>query len=133
MIGDHVLAKTSSSRYVPDRISPTFTLNPSYSRLRQNISDCVCNMAATLSASDAPPLAKFLASTGEGVLDGSDLLNAQYVSIDKKTRDKATKRLTAFLSDPSRDGLSHAEMAKLWKGIFYCTRCQAILARKALS
>ena len=90
-------------------------------------------MAATSSASDVPPLAKFLASTGEGVLDGSDLLNAQYVSIDKKTRDKATKRLTAFLSDPSRDGLSHAEMAKLWKGIFYCTRCQAILARKALS
>ena len=135
MIGDHVLAKTSSSRYVPDRISPTFTLNPSYSRLRQNISDCVCNMAATLSASDAPPLAKFLASTGEGVLDASDLLNAlnaQYVSIDKKTRDKATKRLTAFLSEPSRDGLSHAEMAKLWKGIFYCTHRQAILAPKAL-
>lgn len=88
-----------------------------------------------MSASDAPPLAKFLASTGEGVLDASDLLNAlnaQYVSIDKKTRDKATKRLTAFLSEPSRDGLSHAEMAKLWKGIFYCTHRQAILAPKAL-
>ncbi|KAI0720137.1 Nop52-domain-containing protein [Fomitopsis betulina] len=59
-------------------------------------------MAATPSPSDAPPLAKYLAST------------------DKKTRDKATKQLASFLSEPSRDGLPQAEMAKLWKGIFYC-------------
>ena len=39
---------------------------------------------------------------------------------DKKTRDKAIKGLTAFLSDPSRDALPSPEMAKLWKGIFYC-------------
>ena len=40
--------------------------------------------------------------------------------IDKKTRDKTTKKLAVFLSAPSRNGLTHAEMAKLWKGIFYC-------------
>ena len=42
------------------------------------------------------------------------------VQQDKKTRDKAIKNLSVFLSDPSRDGLPKAEMAKLWKGIFYC-------------
>ncbi|KAH9835867.1 Nop52-domain-containing protein [Rhodofomes roseus] len=59
-------------------------------------------MAAASSSSEVPPLAKYLAST------------------DKKTRDKATKQLAAFLSDPSRDSLPHSEMSKLWKGIFYC-------------
>ncbi|KZT30889.1 Nop52-domain-containing protein [Neolentinus lepideus HHB14362 ss-1] len=54
-------------------------------------------------ASDpAPPLAKLLAST------------------DKKTRDKATKQLASFLSNSSLDALSKSELAKLWKGIFYC-------------
>ncbi|KZS93161.1 Nop52-domain-containing protein [Sistotremastrum niveocremeum HHB9708] len=48
------------------------------------------------------PLAKHLAST------------------DKKTRDKAVKALVKFLSESSYDALSEAEMAKLWKGIFYC-------------
>jgi ribosomal RNA-processing protein 1 len=38
--------------------------------------------------------------------------------LDKKTRDKAVKGLAAFLS--SQDGLPPTEMAKLWKGIFYC-------------
>ncbi|TDL28058.1 Nop52-domain-containing protein [Rickenella mellea] len=50
----------------------------------------------------SPPLAKYLAST------------------DKRTRDKAVKSLAAFLSDPTRDDLPETEMAKLWKGIFYC-------------
>ncbi|OCH96436.1 Nop52-domain-containing protein [Obba rivulosa] len=60
-------------------------------------------MASEASSSTAaPPLGKYLAST------------------DKKTRDKAVKNLAAFLSDPSRDALPNAEMAKLWKGIFYC-------------
>ncbi|KZT74939.1 Nop52-domain-containing protein [Daedalea quercina L-15889] len=59
-------------------------------------------MAATSSSSDAPPLAKYLAST------------------DKKTRDKATKQLTSFLSDSSQETLPRPEMSKLWKGIFYC-------------
>ncbi|KDQ63212.1 hypothetical protein JAAARDRAFT_65281 [Jaapia argillacea MUCL 33604] len=51
---------------------------------------------------EAPPLAKYLAST------------------DKKTRDKAVKNLSQFLSDSSRDAIPKPEMAKLWKGIFYC-------------
>jgi ribosomal RNA-processing protein 1 len=37
---------------------------------------------------------------------------------DKKTRDKAVKSLSAFLS--TSGSLSQIEMAKLWKGIFYC-------------
>ncbi|CAL1694115.1 unnamed protein product [Somion occarium] len=52
--------------------------------------------------SNIPPLGKYLAST------------------DKKTRDKAIKSLATFLSDPSKDELPKLEMAKLWKGIFYC-------------
>ncbi|TFK56726.1 Nop52-domain-containing protein [Heliocybe sulcata] len=50
----------------------------------------------------APPLAKLLAST------------------DKKTRDKATKQLASFLSNSAPEALSKVELAKLWKGIFYC-------------
>lgn len=38
---------------------------------------------------------------------------------DKKTRDKAIKSLSTFLSS-SKDALPTPEMAKLWKGIFYC-------------
>lgn len=38
---------------------------------------------------------------------------------DKKTRDKAVKSLAAFLSS-ARQPLPKLEMAKLWKGIFYC-------------
>ncbi|KAL1740962.1 nucleolar protein,Nop52-domain-containing protein [Schizophyllum fasciatum] len=53
------------------------------------------------SDSTTPPLAKYLAST------------------DKKTRDKAVKNLSVFLSDPSRDALPKSEMDKLWKGLFY--------------
>ncbi|KAF8913119.1 ribosomal RNA processing protein [Gymnopilus junonius] len=48
-----------------------------------------------------PPLGKYLAST------------------DKKTRDKAIKNLSIFLSD-DQNTLSTAEMDKLWKGLFYC-------------
>ncbi|KAA1467950.1 Nop52-domain-containing protein [Dentipellis sp. KUC8613] len=59
-------------------------------------------MASTSTSTEAPPLAKHLAST------------------DKKIRDKATKNLSLFLSDPSHDALSKSEMDKLWKGIFYC-------------
>ncbi|KAH9081736.1 Nop52-domain-containing protein [Lactarius deliciosus] len=57
---------------------------------------------ASSSASPTPPLAKYLAST------------------DKKTRDRAVKNLSAFLSDPERPHLSSHDMDKLWKGIFYC-------------
>ncbi|GJE87686.1 Nop52 domain-containing protein [Phanerochaete sordida] len=60
-------------------------------------------MAATASSSsDVPPLGKYLASN------------------DKKTRDRAVKSLSAFLCDPSHDDLPKSELAKLWKGIFYC-------------
>ncbi|CCL98081.1 uncharacterized protein FIBRA_00075 [Fibroporia radiculosa] len=59
-------------------------------------------MANASSSTNAPPLGKYLAAT------------------DKKTRDKAIKSLSTFLSDPSRDTLPESEMAKLWKGIFYC-------------
>lgn len=38
---------------------------------------------------------------------------------DKKTRDKAVKALTTFLSE-STDEIPTSDMAKLWKGIFYC-------------
>ncbi|KZT08541.1 Nop52-domain-containing protein [Laetiporus sulphureus 93-53] len=59
-------------------------------------------MTESSSSSNAPPLGRYLAST------------------DKKTRDKAIKNLSLFLSDSSRDTLSKSEMARLWKGIFYC-------------
>ncbi|EJF67193.1 Nop52-domain-containing protein [Dichomitus squalens] len=59
-------------------------------------------MASDSASANGPPLGKYLAST------------------DKKTRDKAIKNLAAFLSDPSRDALPKSEMAKLWKGVFYC-------------
>ncbi|KAF8665358.1 hypothetical protein AX16_000377 [Volvariella volvacea WC 439] len=55
-----------------------------------------------MSEGSAPPLAKYLASN------------------DKETRDKAIKHLASFLSESSVDTLSDSEMAKLWKGIFYC-------------
>ncbi|RDX51869.1 Nop52-domain-containing protein [Lentinus brumalis] len=59
-------------------------------------------MASETASTSGPPMGKYLAST------------------DKKTRDKAIKSLAAFLSDPSREALPKAEMAKLWKGVFYC-------------
>jgi ribosomal RNA-processing protein 1 len=48
------------------------------------------------------PLGKYLAST------------------EKKTRDGAIKSLANFLSQSDLEPMSDAEMAKLWKGIFYC-------------
>ncbi|KAG7099613.1 hypothetical protein E1B28_001441 [Marasmius oreades] len=55
----------------------------------------------TTDTTDAPPLGRYLAST------------------DKNTRDKAIKNLATFLSDTENE-IPKAEMAKLWKGIFYC-------------
>ncbi|KAF4623826.1 hypothetical protein D9613_002231 [Agrocybe pediades] len=54
-----------------------------------------------MTSSGGPPLGKYLAST------------------EKKTRDKAIKNLSVFLSD-SENAISKSEMDKLWKGIFYC-------------
>ncbi|KAF8641226.1 hypothetical protein AX17_000860 [Amanita inopinata Kibby_2008] len=59
------------------------------------------DLAASTSAATTPPLGKYLAST------------------DKRTRDKAIKHLLAFLSSP-QTSLSNSDLAKLWKGIFYC-------------
>ncbi|KAF8167625.1 nucleolar protein,Nop52-domain-containing protein [Crassisporium funariophilum] len=53
-------------------------------------------------SSAAPPLGKYLAST------------------DKKTRDKAIKNLSLFLSDDAHNVIPKPDMDKLWKGIFYC-------------
>ncbi|EAU92801.1 ribosomal RNA processing protein [Coprinopsis cinerea okayama7 len=53
-------------------------------------------------ASTSLPLGKVLAST------------------DKKTRDKAIKNLSAFLSQSGENAISKPDMDKLWKGIFYC-------------
>ncbi|RXW24032.1 hypothetical protein EST38_g1839 [Candolleomyces aberdarensis] len=59
-------------------------------------------MAATASSSTSLPLGKVLAST------------------DKKTRDRAIKNLSEFLSENSENEISEPEMNKLWKGVFYC-------------
>ncbi|KIL71672.1 hypothetical protein M378DRAFT_155269 [Amanita muscaria Koide BX008] len=60
-------------------------------------------MSADSSSTTVPPLGKYLAST------------------DKKTRDRAIKQLSNFLStDASKNTLSKSDLAKLWKGIFYC-------------
>ena len=46
---------------------------------------------------------------------------------DKKTRDKAVKHLAVFLSNSSQDAaLPDLEMAKLWKGIFYCASHRSV-------
>ena len=68
---------------------------------------------------DSPPLGKFLASSG-GI---SLFLNNFRVHFceEKATRDKAVKHLVQFLSQPTQRVLSNGlELAKLWKGIFYC-------------
>ncbi|KAF8560066.1 ribosomal RNA processing protein [Imleria badia] len=54
------------------------------------------------SESSSPPLGKYLASS------------------DKKTRDKAVKHLSVFLSNLENNALPEIEIAKLWKGLFYC-------------
>jgi len=42
-----------------------------------------------------------------------------YNKQEKRTRDKAIKSLSLFLSDSSRDDIPKPDMDKLWKGIFY--------------
>ncbi|KAI0094310.1 nucleolar protein,Nop52-domain-containing protein [Irpex rosettiformis] len=84
-------------------------------------------MAATAGSSSSAqtslPLGKYLASTG---CSQCEIASTDVVQQDKKTRDKAIKNLTTFLSqsagnkDTNGAPLSKSEMAKLWKGIFYC-------------
>ena len=68
---------------------------------------------------DSPPLGKFLASSGRMFV----FLNLSRVHCceEKVTRDKAVNHLVQFLSHPAERVLSDdVELAKLWKGIFYC-------------
>lgn len=58
--------------------------------------------AETLEEKAEIPLGKYLAST------------------EKKIRDGAIKSLANYLAQSDQEPLSDAEMAKLWKGIFYC-------------
>ncbi|KAI0318993.1 ribosomal RNA processing protein [Amylostereum chailletii] len=65
-------------------------------------------MASTSGSTlDSPPLGKYLASTGTSLAD-------------KRTRDKAIKSLSTFLSNSDHAEISQKDMSKLWKGIFYC-------------
>lgn len=77
--------------------------------------------AVASSSNSAPPLSKYLASTGISTPVFYFWLGLIYISfVEKKTRDKAIKTLSIFLSDESRDEIPKSEMKKLWKGIFYC-------------
>lgn len=80
-------------------------------------------------------------------------LGKQLAHTDKTVRDAAVRNLSAYLSRGSEEGavddeaaesskgkrengsaftqLSDAEMAKLWKGLFYCTSLCAILPCRA--
>ena len=72
-----------------------------------------------MAQNDSPPLGKFLASSGPPFLILR--LPSAHLSEDKATRDKAVKHLVQFLSLPTGGVLSDdLELAKLWKGIFYC-------------
>ena len=68
---------------------------------------------------EAPPLGKYLASSGMCILKFPGFLFLTS-SLDKKTRDKAVKQLAIFLSNDESNAMPEIEMAKLWKGIFYC-------------
>lgn len=72
-----------------------------------------------MAENDSPPLGKFLASSGAVFI----FLNLSRVHCreEKSTRDKAVRHLVEFLSRPAENVLSNdLELAKLWKGIFYC-------------
>jgi hypothetical protein len=53
-------------------------------------------------------------------VDASIPLGKYLASTEKKTRDGAIKSLANFLAQSNREPLNDEEMAKLWKGIFYC-------------
>jgi Nucleolar protein,Nop52 len=50
---------------------------------------------------------------------------------DKKTRDKAIKSLSVFLSNNSQEPLPKSELDKLWKGLFYCMHFEDFEERMA--
>ena len=72
-----------------------------------------------MAENDSPPLGKFLASSG-GVFPFL-AFSRVHCCEEKATGDKAVKHLVQFLSQPAERVLSdNLELAKLWKGIFYC-------------
>lgn len=76
-----------------------------------------------MASAPVPPLAKYLASNGVQPVSFSRAVHHPHLfHADKDTRDKAIKSLSAFLSDDARRELNTQEMAKLWKGIWYCER-----------
>ena len=74
---------------------------------------------AGMAENNSPPLGKYLASSGRIILFLS--FACVHFCEEKVTRDKAVKHLVQFLSHPTHRVLSDdVELAKLWKGIFYC-------------
>lgn len=74
------------------------------------------------------PMGKMLASTGEWWVALTMLgrpctepsRNRPLITAEKRTRDSAIRSLAAFLAKSGDEPLPPLEMAKLWKGIFYC-------------
>lgn len=74
------------------------------------------------------PMGKFLASPGESQhhvcvasRQPSDAASFDLALTEKKTRDGAIKSLAAFIAQrAATQPIGQEEMAKLWKGIFYC-------------
>ncbi|KAG6868881.1 hypothetical protein C0993_008629 [Termitomyces sp. T159_Od127] len=64
----------------------------------------------------APPLGKYLASTGEQF--NAPLSHHTHDTQEKSVRDKAVKNLSVFLSE-STNVIPKSDLDKLWKGIFY--------------
>lgn len=56
----------------------------------------------------------------ESVATGEIPLGKHLASTEKKVRDGAIKSLARFLEQAGTEQLNQAEMAKLWKGLFYC-------------
>ena len=73
-----------------------------------------------MAENDSPPLGKFLASSGWTFIFLE--CSCAHCCEEKATRDRAVKNLVRFLSHSEANVLSNdLELAKLWKGIFYCT------------
>lgn len=64
----------------------------------------------------APPLGKYLASTGKQ--SNAQFNDYTHNTQEKKIRDKAVKNLSVFLSETT-NVIPKSDLDKLWKGIFY--------------
>lgn len=53
-------------------------------------------------------------------MTGEIPLGKHLASTEKKVRDGAIRSLARFLEQAGTERLDQAEMAKLWKGLFYC-------------